>query len=517
MDARIVGRVLIILSVVLNPAATAGGEGIEDAIQATAYLEIDRVFSGRLVMTSGTAFFVHPKGYLLTNAHVVSNKIESPDGREVYAKVLKLRAFADSGNPGEREFKAVVVVTDRESDLALLKVDYSPPRWLDLARGRVPAVTDQVWVVGYPLGDLLGMYDKRTDQVSRPLVSVNGGRVTSLRKDSASVLKVIQMDAAVNPGNSGGPLVDDRGAPLGIVTAKVGGAAGLGFAIPAHEIDSFFERRAFVTRFVPPVVYHGMPPLRISVTPVFSEVGGLGGTITIDGGNTTPLTRSLSSAGNQLTASFPLLDQHADAANGGFLRARVTVSREDGAEAMHRVFRLRGSGGVAEQTSSATVAPADDETSVQRATTGGGALGGGKLGGVDVEKSKDSKPTREVPSFVIDNQLMYERDGFIYANWRYEKIPDQEDRNAALEYEKITAAIYRKLDKMKKLRNSDPHVDWDQNSTYKRHRTDLDQLRSQARRQAEVLRTRRVCRCGLVWVMCENAPCSEPERPWEND
>ena len=128
MDARTVGRVLIILSVVLSAAATSGGEGIEDAIDATAYLEIDRILSGRLVVTSGTAFLVHPKGYLLTNAHVVSDTIEFPDGREVYAKVLNLRAVVDSGNPGEREFKAAVVATDRENDLLSPASDNLVPR-----------------------------------------------------------------------------------------------------------------------------------------------------------------------------------------------------------------------------------------------------------------------------------------------------------------------------------------------------------------------------------------------------
>ena len=102
--------------------------------------------------------------------------------------------------------------------------------------GRAIALQDtmDVVAVGYPFGGAMSL-----ETSSFPSVSVNTGHVTSLRK-KAGELQLIQVDAALNPGNSGGPLLDDSGEVIGIVQAGILGS-GLNFAIPVHRLESLLQ------------------------------------------------------------------------------------------------------------------------------------------------------------------------------------------------------------------------------------------------------------------------------------
>ncbi len=162
----------------------------------------------------GSGVIVDPNGYIVTNYHVVeqagSIQVSLSDGRSV---------------------KARVVGFDRETDLALLKIEANSlvaAQWGDSDELEVGAL---VWAVGSPFG----LQSTTTSGI------VSGKHRAGLR--GAVYQDFLQTDAAVNPGNSGGPLVDVRGKIVGINTAILGEAfQGVSFAIPSRVAKHVIER-----------------------------------------------------------------------------------------------------------------------------------------------------------------------------------------------------------------------------------------------------------------------------------
>ena len=139
----------------------------------------------------GTGFFVSNNGHLVTNYHVVESTKEI---------LVTLR-------DGDR-LPARVVRSDPANDLALLKID-APTNGLSIRNTETLAVGEDVFTVGYPLPDLQGQDQKATF-----------GRVNSLTGLLGDV-RFIQIDVPIQPGNSGGPLIDSAGRVVGIVTARL--------------------------------------------------------------------------------------------------------------------------------------------------------------------------------------------------------------------------------------------------------------------------------------------------------
>jgi serine protease DegQ len=163
----------------------------------------------------GSGVVVSPKGYILTNNHV----IETADEIEV--------ALADG-----RKGVAKVVGTDPETDLAVIKVDLPNLPAITLGHVEHAKVGDVVLAIGNPFG--VGQ-------------TVTMGIVSALGRNHLGINtfeNFIQTDAAVNPGNSGGALVDTHGNLLGINTAiysRSGGSLGIGFAIPVTTVKTVME------------------------------------------------------------------------------------------------------------------------------------------------------------------------------------------------------------------------------------------------------------------------------------
>src|SRR5262245_24874598 len=153
----------------------------------------------------GSGFLVAPDGYVLTNHHVVDQ-----------APVLIAR-LADGG-----EHAATVVGSDPATDLALVRVDGGSMPFLAVDAG-APARPGQLAVaIGSPLGF--------ESTVSTGVVSALGRSLRS--RDGRLIDNVIQHTAPLNPGNSGGPLVDSAGRVLGVNTAMMSRTQAIGFAIP---------------------------------------------------------------------------------------------------------------------------------------------------------------------------------------------------------------------------------------------------------------------------------------------
>jgi serine protease Do len=163
----------------------------------------------RRTLGGGSAFVIAPDGYLVTSAHVVEG---GPGGRA---------SFVDG-----REARFSVVGADPLSDLAVLRVDHGDLAPAELGDADDLQVGQLVVAIGNPNG--------YAGSVTAGVVSALGRSLpTRTRRRAGVVENVIQTDAALNPGNSGGALVDGRGRVVGVNTAVAG--VGLGLAVPVNE------------------------------------------------------------------------------------------------------------------------------------------------------------------------------------------------------------------------------------------------------------------------------------------
>jgi serine protease Do len=161
---------------------------------------------------SGSGFIVSKDGYVLTNNHVV-------DGSDQVTVRLLDR----------REFKAKIVGTDPNTDLAVLKIEANNLVPAPLGSSAGARVGEWVLAVGNPLGDNL------TFTVTSGIISAKGRTLALPGQSDRSIQDFIQTDAAINPGNSGGPLVSVRGEVIGVnsaIASQTGFYSGYGFAIP---------------------------------------------------------------------------------------------------------------------------------------------------------------------------------------------------------------------------------------------------------------------------------------------
>jgi S1-C subfamily serine protease len=156
---------------------------------------------------AGSGVLLTPDGYVLTNHHVIKD-----------ASRVQL-TLTDGGSLG-----AVAVGSDPPNDLAVVRANGSGLPYAALGDSSTLRVGQLVIAIGNPLGF--------QSSVSTGVVSATGRAMRSL--DRRLIENVIQHTAPLNPGNSGGPLVDSRGRIVGINTAVIAVAQGMGFAVPAN-------------------------------------------------------------------------------------------------------------------------------------------------------------------------------------------------------------------------------------------------------------------------------------------
>ena len=140
--------------------------------------------------SSGTGFFVSSQGHIVTNEHVVEN------------------CSAIDFSFGGQKHNALVLAVDKTNDIALLKTTFNNPKFLSFAPND-PELLDPIIVAGYPFGDSLSS----TIKVTRGVVSSLAGIDNNFSN--------VQIDAAIQPGNSGGPIVNDQGQVLAIAVSKL--------------------------------------------------------------------------------------------------------------------------------------------------------------------------------------------------------------------------------------------------------------------------------------------------------
>ncbi len=231
---------------------------------------------------SGSAFLVKSNGdtgYLITNFHVIAMEKEEPapvnpgpggkggpkggpkdfgkekfpfkkgpggpfgkggpfgaPAKEVTARGVRVNVVFNSGTPQEQSLPAEIVAVDQESDLAALRVTGARnlPEAIEVPQDAAVAETMPVYIFGFPANKM--------PPVGNPTVNVEKGTIAGLRRDVNNELTDVHINGELNPGNSGGPVVDTKGRLIGIAVATVPGKQ-IGFAIPTGELNQMFKGR----------------------------------------------------------------------------------------------------------------------------------------------------------------------------------------------------------------------------------------------------------------------------------
>lgn len=166
---------------------------------------------------SGSGFIISEDGYIVTNQHVISG-----------ASTVDVALYDGS------TYEAMVIGSDASNDVALLKINATGLKFVSIGNSDEITVGDQVAAIGNPLGELT--------------FSLTAGYISALDRainTDGTPINMLQTDAAINSGNSGGPLFDMNGNVIGITTAKYSGSTasgttieGIGFAIPINDVMS---------------------------------------------------------------------------------------------------------------------------------------------------------------------------------------------------------------------------------------------------------------------------------------
>lgn len=164
---------------------------------------------------SGSGFIITSDGYILTNYHVISYAVQ-------YEYDVTVMTYDGTS------YTAKIVGVDSANDIAVLKIDATGLTPVEFGDSDNMSVGDTVYAVGNPLGEL---------QFSMTTGHISALDRTITTDESNVPINMFQIDAAVNSGNSGGPVYNSAGQVIGIVTAKYSdtGVEGLGFAIPVND------------------------------------------------------------------------------------------------------------------------------------------------------------------------------------------------------------------------------------------------------------------------------------------
>jgi S1-C subfamily serine protease len=184
-------------------------------------ITFDDIFNPQITRGIGSGFVVS-KGLIITSYHVIENakeiKIINKDGLSTYGELVAINPY---------------------NDLALIAANIDLP---SLPLSHDYKVGELVLAIGNPLG---------MESVTLGIISGSGRLI---RSPIGNPVYVIQTDAAVNPGNSGGPLVNMRGEVVGVVTAMIPYAQGIGFAIPARLVESFIKNISKHGKYIRPYI-----------------------------------------------------------------------------------------------------------------------------------------------------------------------------------------------------------------------------------------------------------------------
>ena len=209
------------MAAVSNSAGMDANDIYDMACNQTVGISTDYEVTGffgqtRPAKVTGSGFIISEDGYIVTNYHVV-------EYADKYGYNMTVTLFDGT------EYEAKIAGTEGDNDLAIVKIEATGLTPATLGESSSIRVGDTVYAVGNPLGDLT--------------FTMTTGTVTALNREVTTSeysgsIEMLQIDAAVNEGNSGGPLYNKEGKVIGVVSAKSSGTGieGIGFAIPIDDV-----------------------------------------------------------------------------------------------------------------------------------------------------------------------------------------------------------------------------------------------------------------------------------------
>ncbi|MGD1860571.1 MAG: HhoA/HhoB/HtrA family serine endopeptidase [Leptolyngbyaceae cyanobacterium] len=237
----------------------------------------------RVEQGTGSGFIIDANGLILTNAHVI-------EGAEQVVVTLK----------DGREFVGEVLGEDPFTDLAVIRVEASALPTVTLGNSEQLRPGEWAIAIGNPLG--------LDNTVTAGIISATGRSSSQVRVPDKRV-SFIQTDAAINPGNSGGPLLNEQGQVIGVNTAIIGGAQGLGFAIPINTAQEFAQELIAQGKVDHPYIGIQMRSLTPAVRNVLNSQNSRNLQITADSGvvvlgiqNNSPAAQAGLRTGDVITA-----------------------------------------------------------------------------------------------------------------------------------------------------------------------------------------------------------------------
>ncbi|MCL2265939.1 MAG: S1C family serine protease [Treponema sp.] len=197
----------------------SGRDTVSDMVKGVATVIVDRGHRFERGMSvwdrvGGSAFFIDSSGLLITNYHVIASEVD-PKYKGYSRMYIRM---GDSTSP---QIPARVIGWDKALDLALIKTEIETEYVFSIIDRVIPRPGDTVLAIGSPLG-----LEK----------TVTSGIVSALGRRFLQIGDVIQIDAAINSGNSGGPIVDNQGRLVGVAFAGIAQHQGLNFAVPAETL-----------------------------------------------------------------------------------------------------------------------------------------------------------------------------------------------------------------------------------------------------------------------------------------
>ena len=216
--------------------------------EASVYLK--NKLSGKTI-SSGSGFVIEVSGdrvIVTTNRHVAVPDLSSlPPSLVPEGSVPTIEAVFRSGLPDEQTLPAEIVAADlsneMQTDLAFLLVKglNRPPSPIDPSIRLEPSSGMTYIGAGFPLG---GMLSKVTESPGNPEVTITGGLISRLQRDPYGHIELLQVNGSLQPGNSGGPIIDEKtGKLFGVAVAKVGSVDTIGFAVPAEAVRRALDGR----------------------------------------------------------------------------------------------------------------------------------------------------------------------------------------------------------------------------------------------------------------------------------
>jgi len=363
MVPPIVSGIVLAIAIAGVPA---GANELDPEVQdrlskATVYIKAKRHYKGTALPSSGSGFFVHPDGLVLTNWHVVADRLQAKihgDWRKVATEMKSLTIVVGSGTSRQREVAARVVAHDPEKDLAVLEVPFTPEAWLDITNPEEVDTRHLVWAAGFPAARPMAIESNSQEviDVGGPLDVVFGAVTTKVKDQEGNVFGLLT-DTALRGGFSGGPLVNSNGKVVGVVNPRISRNKEAGRAISSEHLSAFTAKYTIQVEFSPPLVVSPPQPIRITATPLLASLRDTTGTILLVGTDIESAEGKMEPSGELWVGTIPPATKLADRPAPGSYHADLLFVDSEGEVVLKRRYELEAA--VTEVDTSGYVAAVD--------------------------------------------------------------------------------------------------------------------------------------------------------------